>query len=219
MLRAIAIVNSAFLTGDSWRVEKTNHDRCNFRRSRPRRVRNIRSRDWRSYRESIWIKHPASPCPRGSWFARAQLGLISGTVQHSGDFQPRAHRHTAKEHLNPEDAEHGDKSRALSKRTDNLLTDFTRYLSASLPRRASALHLPTYMVHRAVEIELRRARFSRSEHIPLFVERFNARGSIKFYQPIKNIDETNKSCYKPTTNWIGRCRWWMNAMAIHDSKM
>lgn len=34
----IVLVNSAFLTGnrDSRRVGKTNHDRCNFRRSRPR---------------------------------------------------------------------------------------------------------------------------------------------------------------------------------------
>lgn len=103
------LINSAFLMGDrnSRRVEKTNHDRCNFRRSRPRAfVIYDREGDRRDLTENRFELNTRLRCileaagPRG---AKAQLGLISGAVQYSGNFQPRGHRPPLRrEHPNTE---------------------------------------------------------------------------------------------------------------------
>jgi len=75
-------VNSAFLTGnhDSRRVEKTNHDRCNFRRSRSviydRRIGDLTENRFELNTRLRCILEAAGPRR-----AKAQLGLISSAVQ------------------------------------------------------------------------------------------------------------------------------------------
>lgn len=88
----LVLVNSAFLTGNrnSRRVEKTNHDRCNFRRSRPRAFV-IYDRWIGDLTENRFELNTRLRCileAAGPREAQAQLGLISGTVRYSGNFQP-----------------------------------------------------------------------------------------------------------------------------------
>lgn len=87
------LVNSAFLTGNrnSRRVEKTNHDRCNFRRSRPRAFV-IYDRWIGVLTENRFELNTRLRCileAAGPREAQAQLGLISGTVQYTGNFSRR----------------------------------------------------------------------------------------------------------------------------------
>jgi len=138
-------VNSAFLTGnhDSWRVEKTNHDRCNFRRSRSviydRRIGDLTENRFELNTRLRCILEAAGPRR-----AKAQLGLISGAIQ-PGFSAARAFTSLCGRTSEPEGSRTWRQERPLVSIPTISSTSHVIYLHFSRGAYPS-LHLPTYMV-------------------------------------------------------------------------